>query len=59
MKNSFKAGVVGKPLLPVNCKLKNLMRMASVLFLLRSCGMFDGYLNPFCRREDICENGFF
>jgi len=55
----FKAGVVGKPLPSCELQIKEPDENGVGTILLRSSGMFDGYLNPFCRSEDICENGFF
>lgn len=55
----FKSGVVGKPLPSCELKIKEPDKNGVGTILLRSPGMFDGYLNPFRLRDDICENGFF
>lgn len=55
----FKAGVVGKPLSLCELQIRERDKNGVGTILLRSPGMFDGYLHPFCIREDVCENGFF
>lgn len=55
----FKTGVVGKLLPPCEIQIKDPDKNGIGTILLRSPGMFAGYLNPFCHSKDICENGFF
>lgn len=55
----FKPGVVGKPLPSCELKIRQPDKNGVGTIVLRSPGMFDGYLHPFCIREDVCENGFF
>jgi long-chain acyl-CoA synthetase len=55
----FKPGVVGRPLPSCELRIKEPDENGVGIIMLRSPGMFDGYLCPFRRREDICENGFF
>lgn len=55
----FKTGVVGKPLPLCELRINEPDKNGVGTVLLRAPGMFDGYLHPFSRREEICENGFF
>ena len=55
----FKPGVVGRPLPSCELRIKEPDENGVGTVMLRTPGMFDGYLCPFRRREDICEDGFF
>jgi len=55
----FKPGVVGRPLPLCELQIKEPDANGTGVIMLRSPGMFDGYLSPFRRREEICRNGFF
>ena len=55
----FRPGVVGRPLPPCEVRIKDPDENGIGAIMLRSPGMFDGYLCPFRRREDVCETGFF
>lgn len=55
----FKPGMVGRPLPPCELRIKEPDETGIGVILLRSPGMFDGYLQPFCRRAELCEDGFF
>ena len=57
--NDFKPGVVGRPLPSCELRIKEPDENGVGTVMLRTPGMFDGYLCPFRSRADICENGFF
>ena len=55
----FRPGVVGRPLPSCEVRIKEPDENGVGTIMLRSPGMFDGYLCPFRRRGEVCENGFF
>ncbi len=55
----FEAGIVGRPLPSCELRIKDPDENGIGIIMIRAAGMFDGYLSPFRRREDICEDGFF